>query len=54
MLLMAGEIVRDWFREREEREREEELLGAWQTLYEDEYAARRRAEERLMECLTLR
>ena len=49
-LLMAIEAVRDWFREREEGQQNEELLGAWQELFEREASARMEAEKQLTEC----
>ncbi len=49
-LLMAIEAVRDWFRERGEGQQNEELLGAWQQLFEREATARMEAEKQLAEC----
>ncbi|KKK83499.1 hypothetical protein LCGC14_2792780, partial [marine sediment metagenome] len=48
--LMVIEATRDWFREREEAAGVEELLGAWQQLFEREASARMEAEKQLAEC----
>ena len=50
IVLMVAEAVKDWFRERDEAARDEELLGAWQQLFEREATARMEAEKQLTEC----
>ena len=49
IVLMAFELIRDWFREQTEQRDKDKLIAAWQHLYEKEAAARMLAEKQLLE-----